>query len=323
MAAPSTTAPSISTSSYRYSNWQRKYAPYLFVSPFFILFIIFSLFPTLFSLYISFTRWNPIEGLARIKFVGLENYQFLLTDDTYFRKSLVNTAVLGVISGLPQHIIAIPLAFLLHTGLKRIKGFVTSLYFAPYVTSVAAIAMVFGTLYSERSGLFNWVLAQLNHLPLMGAIIPDNPIPWLGREAWIKPSIAILIIWRYTGWNTILYLSAMQAIPMELFEAAAVDGASRWQQFRHVTLPLLRPMAFYAVTLTIIGNMQIFVEPFLLVNRDGGVNNAGLTTVMYLYKTAFNDFDMGLAASISWVLFAIIIVLTVINNRIFRGGRAD
>ncbi len=323
MATPSLLTTAVPKQIHRYAIWQRRYAPYLFISPFFILFAVFGLFPTLFSLYLSFTRWNPLDGLANIKFVGLENYQFLLTDDTLFRKSLVNTAVLGVISGIPQHIIAIPLAFLLHTGLNRIKGFVTALYFAPYVTSVAAIAMVFGTLYSERSGLFNWALAQLHQIPLLGAIIPGDPIPWLGREVWIKPSIALLIAWRYTGWNTVLYLSAMQAVPMELFEAAAVDGASRWQQFRFITLPLLRPMAFYAVTLTIIGNMQIFVEPFLLVNRDGGVNNAGLTTVMYLYKTAFNDLDMGLAASISWVLFAIIIVLTLINNRIFRGGRAD
>jgi multiple sugar transport system permease protein len=323
VATPSLLTTAAPKQNHRYAIWQRRYAPYLFISPFFILFAVFGLFPTLFSLYLSFTRWNPLDGLANIKFVGLENYQFLLTDDTLFRKSLINTAVLGVISGIPQHIIAIPLAFLLHTGLNRIKGFVTALYFAPYVTSVAAIAMVFGTLYSERSGLFNWALAQLHQIPLLGAAIPGDPIPWLGREVWIKPSIALLIAWRYTGWNTVLYLSAMQAVPMELFEAAAVDGASRWQQFRFITLPLLRPMAFYAVTLTIIGNMQIFVEPFLLVNRDGGVNNAGLTTVMYLYKTAFNDLDMGLAASISWVLFAIIIALTLINNRIFRGGRAD
>ncbi len=322
MAAPTTTAPPITTASYRYANWQRRYAPYIFISPFFILFIIFGLFPTLFSFFISLTRWNPIEGLANIKFVGFENYQYLLTEDTYFRKSLINTAVLGLLSVPPQHLIAIPLAFMLHTGLKRIKGFITALYFAPYITSAAAIAMVFGTLYSERSGLFNYVLSQLHQLPVLGAIFPES-IPWLGRDAWIKPSIAILIAWKYTGWNTVLYLSAMQAIPGDLFEAAAVDGANRWQQFRFVTLPLLRPMAFYAVTLSIIGNMQIFVEPFLLVNRDGGTNNSGLTTVMYLYKTAFNDFDMGLAASISWVLFLIIIVLTIINNRIFRGGKVD
>jgi multiple sugar transport system permease protein len=120
-----------------------------------------------------------------------------------------------------------------------------------------------------------------------------------------------------------LYLAAMQAIPVELFEAAAIDGANRWQQFRFITLPLVRPMAFYAVTLTIIGSMQLFLEPFTLVGQDGGANNAGRTTMMYLFKTAFTDLDFGLAAAISWVLFAIIIVMTIINNRIFRGGKAD
>ena len=119
-------------------------------------------------------------------------------------------------------------------------------------------------------------------------------------------------------------LAGLQAIPNELYEAAQVDGANRWHQFRFITLPLLRPIAFFAVTLTIIGNMQLFVEPYMLVNQDGGVNNSGLTAVLYLWKTAFVDLDMGYAAAMSWVLFVSIILLTWINNAIFgRAARGD
>jgi multiple sugar transport system permease protein len=171
--------------------------------------------------------------------------------------------------------------------------------------------------------VLNWALGVLNHVPLLGLLIPDEPIRWLGRAALIPWSIAVLVIWRYTGWNVVLYLSGLQAIPADLYEAAEVDGASRFQQFRFITLPLLRPIAFFAVTLTIIGNMQLFAEPFLLVNTDGGAGNAGLTSVMYLYKTAFTDLDMGLASAISWVLFAFIVILTIFNNRLFRSGKAD
>ncbi len=306
----------------RYSRWQRKYAPYLFISPFFILFAIFGLFPTLFSLFVSFQRWDAVSGLGGMKFTGIDNYQYVLTD-TFFWRSLKNTVLIALLSGIPQHLIAIPLAFVIHTALKRVKSGVTAVYFSPYITSAAAIAVVFQTLYSERNGVLNWALGVLNHVPLLGLLIPDEPIRWLGRAALIPWSIAVLVIWRYTGWNVVLYLSGLQAIPADLYEAAEVDGASRFQQFRFITLPLLRPIAFFAVTLTIIGNMQLFAEPFLLVNTDGGAGNAGLTSVMYLYKTAFTDLDMGLASAISWVLFAFIVILTVFNNRLFRSGKAD
>jgi multiple sugar transport system permease protein len=314
--------PSNASFATRYSRWQRRYAPYLFISPFFILFAIFGLFPTLFSLFVSFQRWDPVSGLGGMKFTGIENYQYILTD-TFFWKSLKNTVFIALISGIPQHLIAIPLAFVIHTSLKRVKSVVTAVYFSPYITSTAAIAIVFQTLYSEHNGVLNWALGGLNQVPLLGLLIPDEPIRWLGRSSLIPWSIAVLVIWRYTGWNVVLYLSGLQAIPPELYEAAEVDGASKYQQFRFITLPLLRPIAFFAVTLTIIGNMQLFAEPFLLVNRDGGASNAGLTSVMYLYKTAFTDLDMGLASAISWVLFAFIVILTILNNRLFRSGKAD
>lgn len=307
----------------RWSSFQRRYAPYIFVSPFFILFLIFGLYPTLFSLYMSFQAWTPSDGWGRWKYVGLENYTFTLTDPMFWR-SMWNTIWLGVFSGVPQHLIAIPLAFVIHMVLSRFKTFVTAVYFLPYITSSVAIALIFNTLFATHNGVINLVIAHLNTWPLMGALLPDQNINWF-TSANIKYALALVVIWQFTGWNTLLYLSAIQAIPKDLYEAAAVDGATRVQQFRYITLPLLRPMMFFAVSLTIIGNMQLFEQPFVLLN--GGASAAtpgGQTATMYMYRTAFEWLEMGTAASIAWILFVFIGILTYLNNLIFgraaRGG---
>jgi len=303
----------------RWSNLQRRWAPYVFISPFFVLFLAFGLYPTLFSLYMSFQSWSQTDGWGHWKFVGLENYSFTLTDPMFWR-AMYNTLWLGVVSGLPQHLLAIPLAFVIHMGLSRFKTFVSAVYFLPYITSTVAVALIFSTLFSTQKGVINQTIAYLNTLPLFGWFLPDENINWFLNST-IKWGIALVVVWKYTGWNTLLYLSAIQAIPRELYEAASVDGATRWQQFRFVTLPLLRPMMFFAVSLTIIGNMQLFEEPFVLLN--GGASSAtqgGQTVAMYMFRTAFEWLEMGTAASIAWILFAFIAVLTIINNLAF--GRA-
>lgn len=302
----------------RWSNLQRRWAPYIFVSPFFILFLIFGLYPTLFSFFMSFQSWTPSDGWRTWKFIGLGNYAFTLTDPM-FLKSLGNTIWLGLVSGIPQHLFAIPLAFIIHMGLSRFKTFVTAVFFLPYITSSVAIALIFNTLFSGK-GLVNQTIAFLNTLPVFGWALPDTAPNWFLNST-IKFGIALIVVWQYTGWNTLLYLSAIQAIPKDLYEAAAVDGATRAQQFRFITLPLLRPMMFFAITLTIIGNMQLFEQPFVLLN--GGASSAtqgGQTVAMYMYRTAFEWLEMGTAASIAWILFFFIALLTLINNRIF--GRA-
>lgn len=319
MQRSSTAPPRATSRQMRWSNLQRRWAPYVFISPFFILFVIFGLYPTLFSLYMSFQSWSQTDGWGHWKFVGLENYTFTLTDPMFWR-AMYNTVWLGVVSGLPQHLLAIPLAFVIHMGLSRFKTFISAVYFLPYITSTVAVALIFSTLFSTQKGVINQTIAYLNTLPLFGWFLPDEPINWFLNST-IKWGIALVVIWKYTGWNTLLYLSAIQAIPRELYEAASVDGATRWQQFRFVTLPLLRPMMFFAVSLTIIGNMQLFEEPFVLLN--GGASSAtqgGQTVAMYMFRTAFEWLEMGTAASIAWLLFAFIAVLTIINNLVF--GRA-
>ncbi|BDP43371.1 cytochrome c biogenesis protein (plasmid) [Deinococcus aetherius] len=304
----------------RWNNFQRRYAPYIFISPFFILFAVFGLFPIVFSLYLSFHEWQPAAGLGSMEFVGWRNFTDNLTDPTFWQ-SLRNTAVIALESGIPQHLIAIPLAFAIHMGLRRVQGLVTALYFLPYITSVVAISVIFVTIFSWQYGVLNVLLTGLRNLPLIGGLFPAEKINWLGNREFLQPAVASVVVWRYVGWNVVLYLSGLQAIPRDLYEAASVDGATTWQQFRHITLPLLRPIMFVAVTLTLIGNLQLFEEPYIIAGDSGGIGNMALTTVMYMYRTYNFYSDAGLAAAMSWLLFILIGGLTFVNNRVFGRGR--
>ena len=270
------------TSRTGWADFQRKYAPYIFISPFFILFFIFGLFPILFNAYLSFQEWQPGSGLGAMKFVGLRNYTDNLTDPTFWL-SLKNTAIMALMSGLPQHLIAIPLAFAIAGVLNRIQNLVTAVYFLPYITSIVAISVIFFTLFSWQYGVINAALNALHHLPLIGGLFPAEKINWLGDKNYVQPAISMVIVWRYVGWNVLLYLSGIQSIPKELYEAAGVDGATGWQQFQLITLPLLRPIMFVALTLSLIGGLQLFEEPFILTNGTGGAGQTGLTTIMYMY----------------------------------------
>lgn len=306
----------------RWHKFQRKYAPYIFVSPFFILFAVFGIFPTLFSIYLSFQRWNPVQGLGAMDYVGWENYSWLF-GDPWFWKAMWNTLWLALVSGVPQHLIAIPLAFALVMGVRHLRHPLTAAYFLPFITSTVAVAIVFQTIYGTQFGALNQAIGALaDWWPtawIFAGLSEILPIDWLGRARYIKPSIAILVIWKYFGFNLVLYTAGLATIPREYYEAAEVDGASIGQRFWHITLPLLRPMIFFAVTLTIIGNLQMFDEPFVLTNisgnRTGGPDEAGLTVAMYLYRTGFEWVDMGTAAAMSWILFLVIGTATFIHFR--------
>ncbi len=303
---------------------QRKYAPYIFVSPFFILFLIFGAFPTVFSMFLSFQDWNPVRGLATMEFVGFENYRLLFTDP-WFWQALGNTLWLAVAGGAPQHLIAIPLAFLLVSGARRLRHPLTAAYFLPYITSTVAVAIVFQTLLGTQFGVVNQAINALASWPvtswMFAGLAEQLPINWLGRSQFIKPAISMLVVWKYFGFNVVLYSAGLATIPKDYYEAAAIDGATNWQRFRFITLPLLRPIMFFAVTLTIIGNLQLFDEPFILVGRDGGTGRAGMTVATYLYRLGFEWSDMGSAAAMSWVLFLIIGTGTAIQF-LFFGKRS-
>jgi multiple sugar transport system permease protein len=177
---------------------------------------------------------------------------------------------------------------------------------------------MFSTLFSTDYGAINVMLQSLAKWDVLAHVLPSGNIDWLGQPETIKPVVALVVFWRYVGFNIILYVAAMQSIPRDLYEAARMDGASGLRIFWHVTLPQLKPMMYFGVTLTVIGGLQLFEEPFILTGGKGGIEYAGMTTAMYMYRTAFEFNDFGLASAISWLLFAVILVLTLVTNRAFK-----
>ncbi|NBS95450.1 MAG: sugar ABC transporter permease [Betaproteobacteria bacterium] len=290
--------------------------PYLFLSPFFLLFGIFGIFPIVFSFVLMFQQWDPVQGLGAMQFVGLENIRFTL-EDPWVWKSLGNTFWLAIASGLPQHLVAVPLAYLINEKLQGSRNALMGAYFLPYITSTVAIAMMFTTLFSTDYGLVNALLETLQQWPILSWLIPKEHIDWLGTPETIKPVIALVVFWRYLGFNLILYVAALQSIPRELYEAARMDGAREWRIFWSITLPQLKPMMVFSMTLSVIGGLQLFEEPFILTGGKGGVEQAGMTTAMYMYRTAFEFNDFGLASAMSWLLFLMIAVMTWLTNRAF------
>jgi multiple sugar transport system permease protein len=292
-------------------------APYLFLSPFVGLFAVFGVFPLVFSLYLAFQTWEPTSGLGAMEFVGLGNFAFAL-QDAWFWKSLANTAWLAVASGVPQHLVAIPLAVFIHLSFKRLRNGVVGAYFMPYITSSVAIAILFSSLFSTDYGLVNLGINVLGQVPGLGWLMPANPVDWLNDPDNIKPAISMIVFWRYVGFNVVLYLAALQTIPGDIYEAATMDGAGRLQQFFYITLPSLKPMIFFGVTLSIIGGLQLFEEPFILTGGRGGSDQSGMTTAIYLYRMAFDFNDFGAASAMSWLLFILVAALTWLTNRAFR-----
>ena len=285
-----------------------RWAPYVFISPFLVLFAVFGMFPLLFSLYLAFQSWDPTGGLRAMEYVGLVNFTFALEDE-WFWKALGNTAWLALVSGAPQHFVAIPLAVFIHSTFKRLRDGVVGAYFLPYITSSVAIAIMFSSLFSTDFGLVN---AGLH------ALFGTENINWLGRPEYLKPAIAVIVFWRYLGFNVVLYLAALQTIPKDLYEAATMDGAGRLQQFWCITLPGLRPMIFFGITLSVIGGLQLFEEPFILTGGRGGADQSGMTSAVYLYRMAFDFNDFGGASAMAWLLFIVVAVLTWLTNRAFR-----
>ena len=293
------------------------WTPCVLLSPFVILFLVFGVFPLGFSMYLASQSWEPTSGLDAMRFVGLENFAFALRDE-WFWKSLKNTAWLALVSGVPQHLVAIPLAYFIHSSFRRFRNGVVGAYFMPYITSSVAIAILFSSLFSTDFGLINVALQMLHHTPVIGWFFPVAPIDWLNQPENIQPAIALIVFWRYVGFNVVLYLAALQTIPPDIYEAATMDRAGRFQKFWYITLPSLKPMMFFGVTLSVIGGLQLFEEPFILTRGNGGSDQAGMTTAVYMYRMAFDFNDFGAASAMSWLLFVVVAVLTWATNRAFR-----
>ncbi|WP_018833254.1 carbohydrate ABC transporter permease [Salinispora tropica] len=283
------------------------YSPYLYIAPFFLVFGIFGLYPMLRTAWMSLHDWDMIGDRT---FIGLDNYTRLLTDE-YFWNALVNTFGIFALSTIPQLLLALFLANLLNRTLLRAKTFFRMAIFIPNVVSVAAVAIVFGMLYQREYGLVNWLLG----------FVGIDQIDWDGQTWSSWTAIASMVNWRWTGYNTLILLAGMQAIPRDLYEAAEIDGAGQWRQFWRITLPLLRPTFIFVVILSTIGGMQLFTEPLLFANGNiiGGTQREFQTLAMYMYEMGITNLNSaGYGAAVAWALFMIIGLMSLLNFVLVR-----
>jgi multiple sugar transport system permease protein len=279
---------------------QATLAGYLFLLPNIVGFLVFSSVPVLATLAISTLDWDMIR---RPTFVGLGNYAVLLVQDGVFHQVLGNTAYY-VVGTVPAGMaLSLLLALALNTTLRGITVF-RAIFFIPVITSSVAVAMIWRWLYNRDFGLINTALVFVG-LPA---------IPWLSSSAWAMPAIIFMAIWKRLGYDMVIYLAGLQAIPPQLYEAAEIDGAGRWHRFWYITLPLLTTTTFFILVISVIGSFQVFDLAFILTS--GGPGNATNTIVMYVYNQAFQFFHMGYAAAVAWVLFGIILLITLVQWRV-------
>lgn len=281
---------------------------YLFISPFFILFAVFGLYPLLFSLYLSFLDW---DGLSEQKWVGLGNFINMLHDDIFFT-TLWNTVVIGLMYIPPMFIGAFIFALILNASWLKFRGLFRAAFFLPCVTPMVVIAIVFGLLYGQDTGFLNYLIMQL------GALFPWlhlKPVPWLVSEQWSKPSVAILLVWRWTGYNMVLMLAGLQGISEEYYEAAKIDGAGVLQRMWHITMPLMRPVFVFCGIMSLIGTVFMFDEVFVLT--QGGPGTSSSNFGLYLFSTSFNEFKFGRASCMAYTvaLFVFVITLLILKFR--------
>lgn len=278
------------------------------VAPALVLLGVFSAGPVLYSLYLSLLRWS---GLGPQTFIGLRNYTFML-EDPFLAQAAFNTIFLGIFASVFVGSLMLVLALTLTYGKVRGKEVFRTVLFLPILVSGVAVGVIFSMVFSTEYGLANDLLR----------LVGVAPIRWLSGDGnLVKPSIVILEIWRYTGYNMVIVMAGLQAIPGELVEAAAIDGANRFHTYKDVVIPLLRPILLFLGITFINGCIQLFDEPLLLVGPNGGPGYQGLTLAMYAYNTAFVDQRLGYGAAIGWAMGLVIFGLSILELRVFGRGR--
>lgn len=294
----------------RLFRFELRAAPYLYVSPFFLLFIAFGLFPLVWTLWISL---NDFQLGTPMVFVGLENYRWLF-DSPEFYNSLWRTITIGVLATVPQLMLALGLAHLLNYRMV-VRNFFRISMLMPYATSVAASTLVFAQLFGRDAGFVNWVLSWVG----------IDAIDWRNGDLSAQIAIAVIVTWRWTGYNALIYLAGMQSISQDLYECASLDGANKWQQFRHITLPGLRPTILFTVVVSTIGATQLFGEPLLFGNgqANGGALGQYQTLGLFMYQQGWDYFQLGRAATIAWVTFVLVVALVLLNAGIVRWRTRD
>ncbi|MFI1395593.1 carbohydrate ABC transporter permease [Streptomyces sp. NPDC020681] len=284
----------------------RTLSPYAYVAPFFTLFAAFGLFPLIYTAFVSLYRVE-LQTPGDMEWRGFGNYTALFGDEIFWT-ALRNTFTIGVLSTVPQLVMALGLAHLLNYRLRG-RTFLRTAMLLPYATSVAAATLVFAQLFGRDFGLINYVFG----------LVGFGPVDWQAGTVSSQIAVSTIVIWRWTGYNALIYLAGMQTIPSELYEAAEMDGASRWRQFIHVTLPGLRPTILFTVVVSTIGATQLFGEPLLFEGSiSGGISHQYQTLGLYMYEQGWGFFHLGRAAAIAWVMFLLILVLVGVNALIAR-----
>lgn len=284
----------------RLSRLDAVVSPYAYISPFFILFAIVGLFPLLYTLWVSLHQWNLIGGQGA--FVGLKNFTDVL-GQPFFWNALRNTLSIFVISSVPQVILALLIAAALDSGL-RAKAFWRMSVLLPYVIAPVAVVLIFNDLFGDKFGLINQLLGSVG----------IDPIQWHKDTVASHVAIATMVNFRWTGYNALIFLAAMQTIPRDYYEAALIDGAGRVRSFFSITIPQLRATIIFIVITATIGGLQIFDEPRMFDQYGGGgADRQWQTLTIYLYTIGWTQKNFGRAAAIAWLLFLIIIVFALVN----------
>lgn len=280
---------------------------YLFIAPFFIIFCVFGFYPILYSLYLSFTNW---DGLNTPLFVGLDNYIRAIADPIFY-KSLFNTFFIWIISVIPQLTVSLVLAVILTEKYLKGKDLFRAVYFFPNIVTAASLGLLV-------SLMFDWQTGSVNQMLLNFGIF-DEPYDWKNNPLIMRLIVSSILFFQYFGYSMLIYIAGLQGIPDEYSEAAQIDGASKVQVFFNITIPLLRPIILFQVITSLIGGVQIFDQPYMLTSGSGAPDNTTLTSIMYLYRTAFEQNNFGYGATLAFCLFFVIgslsIISFVVSNR--------
>jgi cellobiose transport system permease protein len=295
------------------SKWDVKLSPYLYISPFFLLFALTGLFPLLYTGWVSLHNWNLIGGQG--KFIGLENFGFVL-GQPYFWNAVGNTLSIFLLSSVPQVVLALLIAAVLDANL-RAKTFWRMGVLVPFVVAPVAVGLIFNNLFADQFGLVNELLG------LLGL----DPVRWHSDQLASHFAIATMVNFRWIGYNALIFLAAMQAIPRDVFEAATIDGAGRVRQFLSVTVPMLRPTVIFVAITSTIGGLQIFDEPRVFDQSGlGGADRQWQTLTMYIWELGWGQRNFGRASAVAWLLFLMIVLIALVNFLLTRrianqGGR--
>jgi multiple sugar transport system permease protein len=280
---------------------------WLFLGPGLAAIGLFFFLPVLAALLLSFSDFGiyALGDIRYAQFVGLNNY-FRLFDDPLFWKALGNTLYFLLVGGPLSIAASLGAALLLQSRLVRFRAFFRFIYFAPVVTTLVAVAVVWRYVYHPRFGILNYLLS------LFGIA----PIDWLGDPHWAMPAIILLAVWKNFGYNMLIFIAGLQNIPGQLYEAASIDGAGWWERFRRITLPMLAPTTVFITIMTVIGYFQLFAEPYVMT--QGGPVNSTMSIVLMMYEQGFRWWDMGYAAALAFVLFALIAAASAVQAVVQR-----